>query len=243
MADRAKEVAVEEAERLKTLSLQALRSRAYLYPIRGLFYFLSHRTLQKPFRSTILPTTALGLGTTGLLFVFLYLPQAAVLAFTQGPFAALSAALLVLSESATLSTFLGKNFVLSDALIDTFDATLLEQGGEGSEALVNEGRVVKFGPGDPVGKLGRIMKRPFERLAPKAIIRYLMYLPLNFIPVVGSVIFVVLQGSKAGPATHDRYFQLKGMKGERKERHVQNYKAAYTRYDLQASCHSSQLGY
>ena len=34
MADKVKEVAVEEAERIKTLTTEAARSGAYLYPIR-----------------------------------------------------------------------------------------------------------------------------------------------------------------------------------------------------------------
>jgi hypothetical protein len=34
MADRVKEVAAEEAERLKTLTSEAVRSKAYLYPIK-----------------------------------------------------------------------------------------------------------------------------------------------------------------------------------------------------------------
>lgn len=34
MADRVKEVAAEEAERIKALTTEAVRSRAYLYPIK-----------------------------------------------------------------------------------------------------------------------------------------------------------------------------------------------------------------
>ena len=34
MADKMKEVAIEEAERIKTLTTEAARSGAYLYPIR-----------------------------------------------------------------------------------------------------------------------------------------------------------------------------------------------------------------
>ena len=226
MSNRIKEVASEEAERLKTLSVQAVHSGAYLYPFRGMAYFLTHRSLQKPLFSSLLPTLTLGLVTTVTLFVVLYLPQAAVLAFTQGPFAAVSAALLVLSESSTLSTFLGRQVFISDALIDTFDATLLTRGG--TDKLVAEGRQVRPGS-DPISKLGKIVKRPFERLAPKAIIRYLMYLPLNFIPVVGTVLFVILQGRRAGPAAQERYFQLKGWRGEQKQHHIEKYQAAYTR--------------
>lgn len=38
---------------------------------------------------------------------------------------------------------------------------------------------------------------------------YIILLPLNFIPVVGTTLFLVTQGAKAGPFFHARYFQLK----------------------------------
>lgn len=95
-------------------------------------------------------------------------------------------------------------------------------------SIVSEGRQVKPGS-DPINKLGKLFKKPFERFSPEAIIRYLIYLPLNFIPVVGTVIFVILQGRKAGPAAHARYFQLKGMSSHQKEDFIEQRKAAYTR--------------
>ena len=35
MADRVKEVAVEEAERIKGLTTEAVRSQAYIYPLKA----------------------------------------------------------------------------------------------------------------------------------------------------------------------------------------------------------------
>lgn len=95
-------------------------------------------------------------------------------------------------------------------------------------SIVSEGRQIKPGS-DPINKLGKLLKKPFARFTPKAIIRYLIYLPLNFIPVVGTIMFVILQGRKAGPAAHARYFQLKGMNSRQKESFVDERKAAYTR--------------
>jgi hypothetical protein len=52
--------------------------------------------------------------------------------------------------------------------------------------------------------------------------------------VVGTVAFVVLQGMRFGPQAHTRYFQLKGMSGPQKERHVEAKKAAYTSFGVPA---------
>ena len=168
----------------------------------------------------------LGLGITTAMFLFTFIPQMAVMAFTSGPLAAISAALLVLSESSTLFTILSKTFLIEDALVDTFDGVLVSKN---TTNLVSEGRQIKGGSGI-MGKLGKLTKSPFQKFSPNALIRYLMYLPLNFIPVVGTVMFVILQGKRAGPAAHTRYFQLKQWNNTQKQKHIDEYKAAYTRY-------------
>jgi len=234
MAEKAinqvEEVAKEEAERLKELTVTAARSGAYLYPFRGIFYFVSHRTLWKPLASKMIPTMTLGLGVTIAMFVFTYVPQMAIMAFTQGPLAAVGAALVVLSESSTLMTVLSKTFLIDDALIDTFDGTLVSKG---SADLVSAGRQIHPGS-DPMAKLGKLFKKPFSSFSPKAIIRYLMYLPLNFIPVVGTVVFIILQGRKYGPQMHQRYFQLKGWNASQRDKFVEMNKGPYTGFGVPA---------
>ena len=195
--------------------------------IKGIAYFISHRALWKPLTTKLIPTLTLGLGVTAFMFVFTYLPQAAIMTFTQGPLAAISAALLVLSESSTVFTMLSKTFLIEDTLVDTFDGVLVSKN---TTDLVSSGRQIHAGS-DPVAKLGKLIKKPFAKFAPKALIRYVMYLPLNFIPVVGTVMFVLLQGKRAGPVAHARYFQLKGWTGSQKQKHINENQAAYTRYD------------
>ena len=53
------------------------------------------------------------------------------MAFTSGPVAAVTAALLTLSESSTIINLLARSFLMQDALLDTFDATLVGGGCEG----------------------------------------------------------------------------------------------------------------
>ena len=168
---------------------------------------------------------SLGVGITAFMFVFTYLPQVAIMAFTNGPLAAISAGLLVLSESSTLFTILSKTFLIEDALVDTFDGVLVSKN---TTDLVSGGRQIKAG-GDPMAKLGKLVKTPFAKFTPTALIRYVMYLPLNFIPVVGTVMFVILQGRRAGPTAHQRYFQLKEWNSAQRQKHIEDNKAAYTR--------------
>ncbi|CAO2657740.1 Nn.00g038660.m01.CDS01 [Neocucurbitaria sp. VM-36] len=228
--ERVKEVAREDFEHAKALANEAIRSAAYLYPFKGIAYFFTHRTLWKPLAAKLVPTISLGLGVTVLMFAVTYVPQAALLTIFNGPLAIFTTILLVLSEASTIFSVLSKNFLIDDALIDTFDGTLLCRN---MTSLVSTEREVKRGS-DPVGKLGKLVSRPFAKFTPKAIIRYFMYLPLNFIPIVGTVLFVILQGRKFGPTAHARYFQLKQMKKQEKERFIEQRKAAYASFGVPA---------
>jgi len=186
---------------------------------------LSHRSLWRPLAAKLIPTISLGLGVTVFMFAVTYVPQAAVLAIFNGPLAVFTTVLLVLSESSTIFSVLSKNFLIDDALIDTFDGTLLSRD---LTSLVSTERQIKPG-GDAIAKLGKIISKPFAQFTPKALIRYFIYLPLNFIPVVGTILFVILQGRKFGPIAHARYFQLKRMNKGQKEEFIEKRKAAYTR--------------
>lgn len=112
------------------------------------------------------------------MFAFTYVPQLAILVFVNGPLAVFTTVLLILSESSTIINVLSRNFLLQDALLDTFDGTLVSRD---ATNIVSEGRQLKAG-GDPMARLGKIIKTPFSGFSPKALVRYFMYLPLNFIP-------------------------------------------------------------
>jgi hypothetical protein len=101
------------------------------------------------------------------MFIFVYLPQAAVLSIFNGPLAAFTTVLLTLSESSTIITLLSRNFLIEDALIDTFDGTLLARN---ETEVLAEGRQLKSGT-DPIMRLGKMIKKPFSKFTPKAFIR------------------------------------------------------------------------
>jgi len=185
---------------------------------------LSHRDLWRPLTSKLAKVLTTSIGVTTFMFAVAFVPQMAIMAFTSGPAAAISAALLTLSESSTISNIISRSFFLDEALVDTFDGTLVKQD---CTNLVSGGRQIKSG-GDTMARLGKMVKTPFAKFTPNAIIRYLMYLPLNFIPVVGTAIFIILQGKRAGPTAHQRYFQLKEWNQRQREIHIEQNRGGYT---------------
>lgn len=229
MATQLRDFILAEIQKFRATAKDVVRSRTWFYPIRGLLYLSSHDALRRPFLSRLGQTVTLGVGITSGMFFFTYLPQTALLALTSGPWAPLSAALLVVSESASLTTFVARSFSLRDSLTDTFDAALLEKG---ADALVAEGRAVKpqARGRDAVQRLGRLVKQPVERLRPRAVLRAVLLLPLNLVPVVGTAVYVWLQGQSAGPRAHARYFQLKGWDERRVGEWVRRHRAGYTGY-------------
>lgn len=152
------------------------------------------------------------------------------MAFTSGPVAAISAALLTLSESSTITNLVARTFFIEEALVDTFDGTLLSKQ---CTNLVEDGRQVSSGS-DNIARLGKLVKKPFAKFTPNALIRYLLYLPLNFIPVVGTFIFIILQGKRNGPAAHQRYFQLKEWNKGQRETHIEQNRGGYTAFGVVA---------
>lgn len=191
-------------------------------------YFAYHKDLWRPLLSQVGQISSLGFSVTGAMFFFTYVPQAAIMSFTSGPLAPISAALLILSESSAITNFLARSFLLEEALTDTFDGTLISRG---HESLVAEGRQIKRQAGrDAIARLGKLVKRPLARMKPQALLHTLILLPLNFIPVVGTAMYAYAQGKKLGPVAHTRYFQLKGWGEKQKDAWVEKNRGAYTGY-------------
>ncbi|KAH6665882.1 hypothetical protein F5X68DRAFT_177142 [Plectosphaerella plurivora] len=229
--DKAQEVIHEDFQQARVLVGDAAKSRSYLYPIKGIVYLATHRSLWKPLLSCIGPYFVLSAGVITGMFALTYVPQFAVLVFFNGPLAVFTTVLLVLNESSTIINMVSRTYLLQDALLDTFDGTLVARD---SEQIVREGRQLKPGS-DPMQKLGKVLKSPFQKFTPKAIIRYVMYMPLNFIPVVGTLAFILIQARARGKTVHDRYFQLKKWSTPQQADWVQKHTGPYTAFGLVAT--------
>ncbi len=97
----------------------------------------------------------LSAGVVSSMFFFTYLPQLAVLIFVNGPLAVFTTVFLILSESSTIVSLISRNFLLQEALLDTFDGVLVIKG---TTNLVSEGRQLQPGS-DPIGMSRRMPDR------------------------------------------------------------------------------------
>lgn len=155
------DIARERTLQAFAISKQAATSQAYLYPPLGALYLLYHPSLWPPVLKRLLPCVALSAGVISVMFLFTYVPQAAVLSLMNGPIGPVNAVALVLSESSAIINWLARAFVLQGALVDIFDATLVC---EGQESLVAKGRELKSGSKhDGAKRLGKALTQPMQR--------------------------------------------------------------------------------
>ncbi|KAF7716294.1 Uncharacterized protein PECH_005052 [Penicillium ucsense] len=189
---------------------------AWLYPLRGIYYFATHRFLWPLFKARLVPIVLLSTFVYFLLFFFTYIPQVAFLAIFQGWGAWINGAFLVLGEGAAIVATLFEAFFVDETLVDIFDSVLVN---EGQEQLVLVSRVIYPEPGDPASRLGTpTTSAVYSPFSFRQIIEFIILLPLNLIPVAGTPMFLVLTGYRAGPFHHWRYFQLlDSTKQERKD--------------------------
>ncbi|KAG7086732.1 hypothetical protein E1B28_002665 [Marasmius oreades] len=211
---------------LTKTSQQALVSGAWLYPVHGVIYFVSHPSIYRSAAPIVGKCVLISLGITAGMFIFTYLPQLAFCAIFSGPLAFIPAAVMVFGESYALSSLVAKTFLLGALQDKIFDAVLLQKG---QESLVARGREVKSSSSG-VKTLGKSFTKPLDRFSKDGILRYLLSIPLNSIPVIGTVLFLLLNGKKSGPRHHSRYFQLKGFTKDTRAAFVEKNKGAYTAF-------------
>ena len=180
-------------------------------------YYSTHSFLWPLFKTRLLPIVLLSAFIYVILFLFAYLPQVAFLAIFQGSSSWINGAVLVLGEGSAIVAALFEAFFVDETLVDIHDAVLVN---EGHENLVTTSRVLYPQGDDVVQRLGKPTKSAvYAPFSLRQIIEFVVLLPLNFIPVAGVPMFLLLTGYRAGPFHHWRYFQLQDLsKKQRKER-------------------------
>ncbi|KAL2821056.1 hypothetical protein BJX63DRAFT_254075 [Aspergillus granulosus] len=205
-----------------------LSKAAWLYPLRGIYYFASHRFLWPLFKARLIPIVLLSAFIYTILFLFAYLPQVAFLAIFQGAGAWISGAFLVLGEGAAVVAALFEAFFVDETLVDIFDAVLVS---EGQGELVAASRVLYPQGDDVVQRLGKpTQSAVYSPFSLRQILEFIILLPLNFIPVAGTPMFLILTGYRGGPFHHWRYFQLLDLSKQQRKERIRKRQLQYTTF-------------
>ncbi|KAH9913552.1 uncharacterized protein BXZ73DRAFT_55464 [Epithele typhae] len=220
-----------EQETKETVShtCDAVLSLAWLWPVRGIIFCVTNPHIILSVRSALLKSLISSLFIFAVLAFFAFLPQMAFLAIFTGPLAPLFALFLVGAESLALITLFSRALFLEPALTHVFDTTLAARG---QRELVRAGtaRVTKRASAQT--RIGAALVRPLQAFSPGGLVRYVLTLPLNAVPVVGTAFFLLYNGHKAGPGWHARYFALKGLSEGQRAAFVERRRAEYTAFGM-----------
>ncbi|EPE24977.1 hypothetical protein GLAREA_11558 [Glarea lozoyensis ATCC 20868] len=214
------------------LPIRNVVSSSFLYPFKGIWYFCAHREYYPLFGRRLIPLTITSIVVLGLLFTFTYLPQVAFLLIFHGPTAWVSAVFLVLGEGQVVIALLFEALLVDETLVDVFDATLIR---EGQKDLVASSRILHVDAPNAVKMLGRPTESAvYSPFSFRQIAEFIVFLPLNLIPVIGVPFFLVLTGARAGPFHHWRWFKLRGLTKKERNREISSRKWKYTWFGTMA---------
>lgn len=213
-------------------AFKSATSASYLYPLKGIYYFATHPQFYSLLGRRLLPLLAVSIVVLGLLFTFAYLPQVAFMALFHGYLAFFNAIFLVLGEGQIIIALLFEALLVDETLVNVFDATLIEHG---LSHLVAPSRLLDPSAASSVKQLGKpTMSAVYSPFSFRQILEFMLFLPLNFIPLIGTPAFLLLTGARGGPLHHYRYFKLKGYSRKDKRREVRERKWKYTWFGTMA---------
>lgn len=184
-------------------------STSFLFPLKGVYYFATHKYLWPLLRGRLVPMTVLATCVLVVLFLVAYLPVVTfLLLFHVRGSAFVNGAFFVLEVGSLLVALLFEALLVDHIQVDIFDSVMIA---EGYEHLVKNRRPVSddIDESDPVKRLGpREKGSTFAPFSFRQIFEIIIFLPLTFIPYAGVPLFLLLTGYRAGPLMSWRYFQL-----------------------------------
>ena len=173
-----------------------------------------------------MPSLLLSIFVLTNLFLWAYLPQVAFLAIFHGKLAWLNATFLVLGEGAAIVALLFEAFFVDETLVDVFDSVLIN---EGCSELIATSRILNSDEETPVKQLGKpTTSAVYSPFSIRQILEFIIFLPLNLIPVVGTPMFLIITGYRAGPFHHWRYFKLLDFTKKERQAFVKRRQMKYT---------------
>ncbi|KAI8965551.1 hypothetical protein F5Y11DRAFT_312679 [Daldinia sp. FL1419] len=196
------------------------------YPLRGIYHFLRHPAYYPLFFGRLLPLSIISFLVYTILFMFAFLPQYAFLAIFHGWGAWVSAVVLVLGEGLVIIQGLFEGFFVDECRVDVFDATLLDKD---LETLIAPHRLLFPDAPNSVKKLGKptssAVYQPWSLIQ---IVELIVFLPLNLIPKVGTLAFIIITGARLGTFAHYRWFELRGLTKKEQKQEIRSRMWDYT---------------
>lgn len=119
---------------------------------------------------------------------------------------------------------------MQETLVDVFDAVLIDCG---CQELVAVGRMLDTTAPNSVQMLGKpTISSVYSPFSFRQIFEFILLLPLNFVPIAGVPLFLLLTGYRAGPLQHWRLFKLRGLSKKERNKETKKRKLKYTWFGM-----------
>lgn len=145
--------------------------------------------------------------------------------FFNGPSALVTTAIAILHQANLAARVLSGMFLLPMPLKLLFDAVMSR---EGHDELVLRSRLRRGAELSTVA-IGKQTTKSIVKntVAPKWLFRTFLRISLNFVPFVGPLIIVMMDGPSHGRKAHSRYFELKRFDGKETDHYVRSRRGQY----------------
>jgi len=95
--------------------------------------------------------------------------------------------------------------------------------------LVSPSRLLFLDAPNAVKQLGKpTSSAVYSPFSFRQILEFILFLPLNLIPLFGTPAFLVVTGARAGPLHHWRYFKLRGLTKKERNKEIRDRRWKYT---------------
>lgn len=134
--------------------------------------------------------------------------------------------MLVLGEGQVVIALLFEAFFVDETLVDIFDSVLVA---EGLKDLVAHGRALNEDEESPARVLGKPTRSAvYSPFSLQQIVEFIVFLPINLVPIIGVPVFLLITGYRAGPFHSWRYFKLLDLSKKERQLYVKRRQLKYT---------------
>ena len=180
-----------------------------LYPVRGIQYFVTHPILWGNLILLTIPQFIITTSVFVVAYAFLYPPQAALAFILNGPVGTIAAFISMFQQATSIARSISEVFLYPKPLRVLFDGVLVQ---EGMDRVILQGRMAAP-PASEESDYRRAvtwMKSvPRKLLFPTWLFMVFLRFCLSFIPFLGPLMIIAIDGPGTAGRCLGRYFELK----------------------------------
>ncbi|CAF0870474.1 unnamed protein product [Rotaria sp. Silwood1] len=196
---------------------------SYSYPIRGIFYLIRHPSLWRQLFCGLIIMLLVSIIASILLLVFAFPAQAYALSEHMASWISWIISFILTLFEIGIAVLLFSSLYLSYYMEIIFDAVVRE-----------ETMIINHGETQMISSRTFSCIKSFIILIIFRVILVVLTCPLNIIPILGTILYIYINGYYYAWSLHCRYFDLIGLTFAQGKHYVEENRSDYTRFGIVA---------